>query len=1129
MVASVEGVRFALALLALIVAPTLSSSVSAAFLPIEHSPRVGSAAPAGLRGTPVRLGVVSVLVGLRQAPLAASGLTGVGARSPSARRQLSAIVREQALAESEVAAKIPRARVTAHHSLLLNAIAIELPAWETSRLARLTSAETIYPSLTYTLLVDRGRAVIGADALEATSGATGAGVKIAIVDDGVDVSHPMFAPAGFAYPAGFPKGAKAHVSPKVIVARSFPLDGAGTAARQVFDPRVSFHGTHVAGTAAGVEATARAGASHPRVAKIRGVAPGAYVGNYRVFTTPTPLGNVATTEQILAAFEAAVADGMNVINFSGGSPEVNPASDALAAAIANATRAGVTVVVAAGNSGDVLGAGSISSPAVADDAIAVGAVTSTRVFHPALSSIDAVVDQLNGIPYATPFGIGLPARLTRKPVRTRAVESIVGERGTPVRAELCSPRGHPNDRASELPARSLRGRVAIVARGICTIASKVERARRAGAVGVILVDNRPGEASAPTVSTSLPLLVVSDADGAGLLDAAASNGGSLKLRLGRGVAALAPERDGVVAAFSSQGPTAFRHQLKPDVSAPGVSILSASNARATGSRFDVLSGTSMAAPHVAGAVALLLELHPTWVPWQLKSALLSTAAPAWADTARTREAPPSLAGAGRAAVDRATTPLVFSIPQSVSLGDLYVSEQRPATHITTVAVGDAGGGAGLWGVSIDIFERPDGVTIKADPTASVPPGDAVNITLSVEAPAGAASGAIQAHIVLTRATETRTIPLYGFVTNPKLDEVAPTALRRHGRGTTAATPSRVEAYNFPAAPFGAPATPGSSPLHEVGGEQLFWFDLPASAVNAGVAVVPTRAGVAIDPFILGAPDENAVLGLAATPVTANGLLASRGLRDGAAALLFPPAGRYWVAVDSGLDPATRTSLAGSYRIHRWVDDLAPPRLELITRRLTRGKGTIAVRALDAKSGVDPLTLTLSYNGLELSASAFDYETGVTLFRIPATLPRLQDGANTVLIRASDHQEAKNIVATSTGFLTNTTELKTRIVVVSSRPHVVWLTPARGRCVRAGEPLNLVVTAASPEPIRAVRFSAGGRPVGRDRRPRFGDVFETTWTVPADARGRIGLLADAIGAEGAVQRRATRVRICPAGS
>ncbi|MGI9659400.1 MAG: S8 family serine peptidase, partial [Gaiellaceae bacterium] len=538
-----------------------------------------------------------------------------------------------------------------------------------------------------------------------------------------------------------------------------------------------------------------------------------------------------------------------------------------------------------------------------------------------------------------------------------------------------------------------------------------------------------------------------------------------------------------------------------------------------------LSGTSMAAPHVAGSAALLIEQHPDWGVSQITSALVSTAAPAWADTALTQQAAPSSAGAGRVAVDTASAPLVFTSPSTLSLGDLRVSDSKGVALTTTAFVTDAGGGEGVWTVTADTTESPPGVTLSSTPSVSVAAGGSATVSLTLNAPAASASGAVQGRLRLLLGTEERVIPFYGYVTNPGLAALQITTLRNRGRGTTADSASLVEAYRFPAAPFGPPGNPGESPLREVGGERLFRFDVPAAAINAGVAVVPARADVVVDPFILGAPDENTVLGLAATPVTANGLLPSVGRRDGAAAVLFPTPGRYWVAVDSGLDARTRTSTAGPYRIHRWIDDLAPPRLELVTKRLARPRGTIAVRALDAKSGVDPLTLTLRYDDFELGASAYDYENGIALFRIPRALPPLGRGASRVNIRASDHQEAKNILANATGFLANTSELKTRILVDTSAAHITWLLPAATRCVPAGGRVALSVSAAGPRAIHAVRFSARNTAVGLDRKPRFGDIYESVWNVPANARGRIRLVARALGADGALQQRATRVRIC----
>ena len=167
-----------------------------------------------------------------------------------------------------------------------------------------------YPSVRHYLKTNRSPSVIGATALTAGTGATGAGVKVAVVDDGIDQTNPSFNASGFSYPAGFPKGQTAFTTPKVIVARSFLAAGATARSRLPVDPRASFHGTHVAGIAAGRAGVGSPGGrDHPPTTGLSGVAPNAWIGNYRVFNVPTPAGNISTTGQTVAAFEQAVRTG----------------------------------------------------------------------------------------------------------------------------------------------------------------------------------------------------------------------------------------------------------------------------------------------------------------------------------------------------------------------------------------------------------------------------------------------------------------------------------------------------------------------------------------------------------------------------------------------------------------------------------------------------------------------------------------------------------------------------------------------------------------------------------------------------------------------------------------------------
>src|SRR5262249_13625211 len=315
----------------------------------------------------------------------------------------------QARAIAQLHTAIPSARVSRRFSVILDGITVTLPAKQLAKLVRLGFVAKVYPSYRYSLDLNESPGIIQATQLEAQSGASGAGLKIGVVDDGIDQTNPFFNPAGFQYPSGFPKGNLAFTTPKVIVARAFAGPGSGKNGELPLDRNASFHGTHVSGIAAGdAGTTAPAGPDHPTVTGLSGVAPKAWLGNYRVFNQPTPFGgNIAETPEIIAAFEAAVADGMNVINFSGGGAQTDPSEDAMVPAVANTVAAGVVPVIAAGNDRDDFGLGTVGSPGTAPDAITVAAVSNTHFFGRELHVVSPAL-QGSSTPPIVPTAAGIP-------------------------------------------------------------------------------------------------------------------------------------------------------------------------------------------------------------------------------------------------------------------------------------------------------------------------------------------------------------------------------------------------------------------------------------------------------------------------------------------------------------------------------------------------------------------------------------------------------------------------------------------------------------------------------------------------------------------------------------------------
>jgi subtilisin family serine protease len=1111
------------------------AAASAALQPVQrdrgdvHIPRVRAGTLTIPKGH--ARGLVTVLVTLRAPPLAASyvrtfaaagGTRRLDVRSAGSREYLARLARLQARAVAELHRAIPHARVGRNLRVILDALTVRVPVRQLPRLYRLGFVRKVYPSARFSPTLDDSPSMIGAPAFSNATGARGEGMKIGVVDDGIDQTSAFLDPNGFSYPPGFPRGQTKYTTPKVIVARSYPGPGSGKPGTLPLDRKASFHGTHVAGIAAGdAGTTAPAGPDHPEVKNLSGVAPRAWLGSYRVFNAPTPVGNSAFTPQIVAAFEDAVSDGMDVINFSGGGPMLDPQNDALVEAVHNVAAAGVIPVISAGNDRDDFGLGSVGAPGTAPDAISVAAVSNAHVFMPALTvSAPAGIGRIpiNDGPNATPPSWGT---IDQKLVD---IGTIVGIGGKPVDRRLCGP---PNDLeapASTLPTGSLTGAIALVSRGYCSFASKVARAKAAGATGVVFVDNRPGEAEWPDNATrlALPSVMISDLDGARLQKAATATGGRATMRVGRDPLEFQTGRGGTPMAFSSAGLTPFGHDLKPDVAAPGGSILSSTLKETVGEPYAVFDGTSMAAPHVSGAAALLAERHPNWRPAELKSALMSTAGPAWGDTARTTEASVLLEGAGLIDIGRADQPLVFTDPQSLSFHYLNINH-GPASRPLLATVSDAGNGYGTWQVELQAQSATAGAMVELPAQITVGPGGDTLLTAVARASADAAPGDDYGFIVLRKGDVTRRIPYEFTVERPGLESVAPAKLQNFQAGDTVSGTSRAGVYRWPTAPFGPAGSYTGAPMDEDAAEKLYVTDLTQPAVNIGVAVVGQSADSLIDPFFLGSRDENDVTGYTGTPVNVNSYLYHYRADVQAAGLQYPLQGRYYVAVDSGHGEFDGRSFAGRYLLHFWINDVSPPLAMITTTTVAAGRPTIVTRTLDLQSGVDPLSLVIVYGRVLVGAVAYDPISGFAIFPLPASVPRLKAGKLPLVFAAGDFQEDKNVdqAGDIETILPNTAFLSLRLKVVQ-RPTVQWLIPERNACLAARE--RLLVVAGSPRKTRSVRFIVDGTPIATDRTGAAG-LYTADWRTAGLARGRHRLSAVVTDAAGKWAAAIRAVKAC----
>ena len=559
-------------------------------------------------------------------------------------------------------ANAPNAKMTSQYDISLNAVAVQLNGTSLETIAGAPIVQQVqYNALYHPNLSESYKIINASGAWGAAGGRSvaGAGIKIGDIDTGIDETHPFFDPTGFSYPAGFPKCDAAdstthhqdenckYVSPKVIVAKVF----FNKAKQQGLDAQaIQDHGTHTAGDAAGVTGKT-AVVNGVSIDDMSGIAPGAFLGNYNVF--PGGVLN-ARSEDILNAVDAAIADGMDVLNLSlGGGFHGN--NDLLAMGLDDAVDAGLVVAVAAGNSGP--GAGTIESPGRARKVITVGASTNQHFV---------------GQPFTYPAGGGT------------TIGAAVGE--FPALPTASYDLFDTNSTACTSVDPGASGKLAIVNRGTCTFSTKVRNAIAAGAVGVLVINNVAGDPTAMAKDglggDDLPAVMIGLNEGAALRasgETTASASSTLE-------EFITTNKD-ILAGFSSQGPTAVDLAVKPDLTSVGVNVLSSitcvgkgGGCPDDGTGWAFFSGTSMSTPHIAGSAAVLLDLHSTWSPAQVKSALVNRADLVIKDTLTdTHDIGPTAQGAGRENLSVAADATTWLDPVSASFGKVAVGHPTSFT------------------------------------------------------------------------------------------------------------------------------------------------------------------------------------------------------------------------------------------------------------------------------------------------------------------------------------------------------------------------------------------------------------------------------------------------------------------
>lgn len=823
--------------------------------------------------------------------------------------------------------------IDASYTLALNGFSADLTSQQAADLLADHDVLSVVPDELHHLTAEPSTAFLGLEGpggvWDSVGGAdqAGKGVVLGVLDTGIAPENPAFAGSSLSTSVApephldgstitYTKGdgnvfhgvcqtgeqfTADDCSTKVIGARYY-LDGFG--ADQIGDastgeyvsPRDGDgHGSHTASTAAGNVATPTA-IGGIDFGTITGVAPAARISAYKVcWSGPDPsvtTDDGCTTTDLLSGIDQAVADGVDVINFSIGGGSATTVLQPTDYAFLGAAAAGIFVAVSAGNSGPGASTLDHASPwytTVAASTIPTYEATVTFGDGEAFAGSSITV---NMDPSAEP--------LTGNLVNSTAVALTGGKD-----ANLCAP-------GSLDPALVQPGTIIVCERGVYDRVAKSAEVKRVGGIGMVLLNVTPG--SIDTDFHSVPTVHLSDVYHDAVVHYAATPGATATFTTGNSLGTTPPVPQ--VAGFSSRGPALAGGSdiIKPDITAPGVGILAAgANAQGAEPTFHFLSGTSMASPHIAGLAALYLGVRPNATPAEIKSAMMTTAY----DTVDAAGAPvtdPFSQGAGH--VD----PTKFFEPGLLYLNDLpdWYAYLAGVGYDTGVDPIDASN-LNIASIGIGSLTAPETITRTVTST------QAGTFTSSVQGLAGVDAVVEPAQLVFGAAGETKTFTVTFSRTDAPLDEFTTGSLTWTSGSTAVRSPIAVQPVTLvaPASVEGTgvtgsvavevtPGGDGDIPLATTGlsAGQLLADPTGTETEHSGSGttgdqaqyLVAVPAGARLARFDLDALDDTTDLDLtvyrlnaAGTPVA--GWQSATGSADERVDILNPVAATYAVLVD----------------------------------------------------------------------------------------------------------------------------------------------------------------------------------------------------------------------------------------